>query len=56
MVVVQRCAICVSSSFYLYLFGDDSILQEESVTETRFFFSLINSRANISYGHMEQKK
>ena len=53
MVVVQRCAICVSSSFYLYLFGDGSILQEESVTETRiiFLFSLINSRANISYGH-----
>ena len=38
MVVVQRCAICVSSSFYLYLFGDGSILQEEYVTETRFFF------------------
>ena len=58
MVVVQRCAICVSSSFYLYLFGDGSILQEESVTEARiiFLFSLINSRANISYGHMEQKK
>ena len=44
--------------FYLYLFGDSSILQEESVTETRIFFlfSLIISRANISYGHMEQKK
>ena len=58
MVVVQRCAICVSSFFYLYLFGDSSILQEESVIETRIFFlfSLINSRANISYGHMEQKK
>ena len=58
MVVVQRCAICVSSFFYLYLFGDSSILQEESVIETRIFFlfSLINSRANISYGHMKQKK
>ena len=65
MVVVQRCAIYVSSSFYLFLFGngsilqkDGSILQEESVTETRIvvLFSLINSRANISYGHMEQKK
>ena len=58
MVVVQRCATCVSYFFYLYLFGDSSILQEESVTETRIFFlfSLINSRANISYGHMEQKK
>ena len=29
MVVVQCCAICVSSSFYLFLFGDGSILQEE---------------------------
>ena len=50
MVVVQRCAICVSSSFYLFLFGDGSILQEESVTETRIvvLLSLINSRANIS--------
>ena len=60
MVVVQRCAICVSSYFYLFLFGDGSILQEESVTETRIIvlFSLINSRAkeNISYGHMEEKK
>ena len=59
MVVVQRCAIYVSSSFYLFFFfGDGSILQEESVTETRIvvLFSLINSRANISYGHMEQKK
>ena len=58
IVVVQRCAIYVSSSFYLFLFGDGSILQEESVTETHIvvLFSLINSRANISYGHMEQKK
>ena len=49
MVVVQRCAICVSFSFYLFLFRDGSILQEESVTETRIvvLFSLINSRANI---------
>ena len=49
---------CVSSSFYLFLFGDGSILQKESVTETHIvvLFSLINSRANISYGHMEQKK
>ena len=39
----------VSSSFYLFLFGDGSILQEESATETHIvvLFSLINSRTNI---------